>query len=532
LPPSGTRPSVTSGANIGRTASPDSAGTATDIRSFARGGSLAVAGLAVGALLQFLIVVVITRGLDTGSAGTLLETIAFFTILSSMGTLGADIGVVRDLPVLVASGRAVDVRRLLAVACYPVAAIGIVFAAVSFAGASSLAAVLFDPSHSHDGTTYLRIVAPAVPLAALTTVALAATRGLGTMVPYVAVQNLVIPAVRVLLVVAAVAAGLAGAKIAAAWTLPVAAGALAAFVALRRLVLRVELQAVSPARERSSRIGAARFWRFAAPRGVASIFEITVLMLDVLLVGALRSTNEAAVYAAASRLVIFGSFLLFAVSRPLAPQFSKLLARGENRAAGALYHIATWWGMVVAWPLYITCAIFAVPIMSLFGFGYSTGSTALLILSLAYLFDLGTGNMNVLLLMSGKSTWNLANAALALGLNVGLNFALIPPLGIEGAAIAWAASVVAYNLAAIVEIRALLGLGPLNSVYPLVVAAPILSYGAIGAAARLIIGNSVGGLIVACALGTLVYSMFLWRWREALRLQDLAAAIKPSPRAA
>ena len=170
-------------------------------------------------------------------------------------------------------------------------------------------------------------------------------------------------------------------------------------------------------------------------------------MLDVLLVGALRSAREAAVYASASRLVLFGGFLLFAVSRPLAPEFSRLLSRREVQTAGALYHVATWWGMLATWPLYLTCAIFAVPVMDVFGSGYSTGATALAILSLAYMFELGTGNMNVLLLMSGNSSLNLANSALALLVNIGLNVALIPPFGIEGAAIAWAASVLAYNVA-------------------------------------------------------------------------------------
>src|SRR5205085_4938976 len=145
-----------------------------------------------------------------------------------------------------------------------------------------------------------------------------------------------------------------------------------------------------------------------------AVFEITVLMLDVLLVGALRSAREAAVYASASRLVLFGGFLLFAVSRPLAPEFSRLLSRREVQTAGSLYHVATWWGMLVTWPLYVTCAIFAAPVMDVFGPGYSSGATALVILSLAYMFDLGTGNMNVLLLMSGNSSLNLINSALAL----------------------------------------------------------------------------------------------------------------------
>jgi hypothetical protein len=46
-----------------------------------------------------------------------------------------------------------------------------------------------------------------VPLGSLSTVMFAATRGFGTMVPYVAVQNIGLPVLRLVLVVAVVALG-------------------------------------------------------------------------------------------------------------------------------------------------------------------------------------------------------------------------------------------------------------------------------------------------------------------------------------
>jgi O-antigen/teichoic acid export membrane protein len=507
---------------------PHEARARTDIRALARGGSLAVAGLALGSLLQFLVVIAITRGLKAGSAGALLETIALFMIVSSTATLGADIGLVRWVPGLLGAARGQELRRLLVFASWPPAVVAIVAAVGGFAAATPLARVLFDAAHREDGATYIRIVAFALPLAALTTIALAATRGFGTMVPYVAIQNLVLPALRVALVAIAVVAGLGGDIVAVGWTVPIAAGAFAAFVALQRLLSRHKAEP-APAGDSGAAIDAGPFWRFAAPRALAAVFEITVLMLDVLIVGALRSSREAGVYAAASRVVLFGGFLLFAVSRPLAPQFSRLLSRRDVRTAGSLYHVATWWGMLATWPLYVTCAVFAVPVMKVFGPGYSFGATALVILSIAYMFDLGTGNMNVLLLMSGNSSLNLANSALALVLNVGLNVALIPPYGIKGAAIAWAASVVAYNVAAALEIRLLLGLGPLSSEYPLIVAATA-AYAAIALIVRFSVADNVVGLFVSVATGGVLYGLLLWRWRRALRLSDLAAALRPSAR--
>jgi membrane protein implicated in regulation of membrane protease activity len=67
-----------------------------------------------------------------------------------------------------------------------------------------------------------------------------------------------------------------------------------------------------------------------------------------------------------------------------------------------------------------------------------------------------------------------------------------------------------------------------DSVYPIIVGATALCYGVVGAVVRLLVGNSLEGLIVAAAAGSFLYAILLWRWRGALRLHDLAAALRPS----
>ena len=71
-------------------------------------------------------------------------------------------------------------------------------------------------------------------------------------------------------------------------------------------------------------------------------------------------------------------------------------------------------------------AVFGPLLLGVFGRGFDQGSTALAILSVAMLVNLGTGNVTVVLLMGGKSSWNLVNTAIALALNIGLNLVLIP----------------------------------------------------------------------------------------------------------
>ena len=95
-----------------------------------------------------------------------------------------------------------------------------------------------------------------------------------------------------------------------------------------------------------------------------------------------------------------------------------------------------------SWPGYLTMAAFAPVLMGLFGAEFKSGATALTILSLALLVLMGTGNNKIVLLMGGKSKWNLAITSVTLTVNVVLDLILIPKIGINGAAIGWAAATV------------------------------------------------------------------------------------------
>jgi len=79
---------------------------------------------------------------------------------------------------------------------------------------------------------------------------------------------------------------------------------------------------------------------------------------------------------------------------------------------------------------------------------FSTRSTALVIVSLAMLINMGTGNVTLILLMVGRSSLNLLNTGAALTVNVLLNVVLVPQMGVTGAALAWAAAIILENLLA------------------------------------------------------------------------------------
>jgi O-antigen/teichoic acid export membrane protein len=251
--------------------------------------------------------------------------------------------------------------------------------------------------------------------------------------------------------------------------------------------------------------------------------------VDVLLVGAIAGPRNAAVYAAISRLSVIGAYGLQGVGMVVAPRFSALVTAGDRARLEHLYQVATWWTLIVSAPLYMLLLVFAPMCAQIFGHGYRQGATALAVLAVAGLVNLGTGNVMVLLLMAGKSSWTLIDAAGSMVVNLALNILLIPHFGVTGAAIAWSVSIVGTNVVALFQLHRSLGLRPFGRGYPLACAAPALCFGVVGVAARVLVGGGVEGAAVTIIAGSLLYPLVLFWFRGTLLLSELTASVRPRP---
>jgi O-antigen/teichoic acid export membrane protein len=485
----------------------------------------------------FALGVVITRGLGSAGAGVFFEAIALFTILTTVGQLGADVGVVRWIPRYLADGRRQAVRSCLRAAISPVVLASGVLGALLFVFAPDISDLIMRGEHPDAATPYLRVLGPCLPLATVSKVLLSAMRGFGTMVPFVAIEYFLKSALRPLLALVVLAAGLGTAAVALAWAFPVALGFVAA-LAWGAAILRSEratagrrskerLSAAEGAtRPVAARTVAREFWRFTGYRALAAAFGVAILWLDVLLVGMFASSREAGVYAAASRLVTAGLFALTAAFLVMGPQISALLARGERERAQVVYQTSTCWLAAISFPIYITLALFAPLLIRVFGEDFTSGDSALVILSLAMLVNMGTGTVGVVLLMAGKSSWNLANTAAALVVNVCLNVVLIPRFGIVGAATAWAVSIAIQNLAPLAEVWRALGLHPFSRGYLFVALTAAVCFGGFGLFVRSVIGTSISSFVLFGTLASLAYCAALWRLRDEVGLKTVHEALR------
>jgi len=445
--------------------------------------------------------------------------VALFMILSNLTELGADTGVVRMIPRLRATGRERDLRTLVWAAVVPVALAGAAAAALVLLLAGPASQVLFG-SAAQSGETFLNVLAPALPLACVLTVLLAVTRGFGRMRPFVLITNVWVPGARLVAVAAVIALiGADSAALALAWALPLVVGITVAAVAVRRELRSRPVAMASP--------GVAReLWRFSIPRALAVGCAVTVNWVDVLLVGAIAGPRSAAVYAAISRLSVIGAYGLQTIGMVVAPRMSGLLAVDDLPSLDHLYQAATRWAVIVSWPLYLLMLVFAPLFARIFGEEYSSGATALAVLAAAGLVNLATGNAMVLLLMAGKSSWNLLDSAGSMISNLALNLLLIPPFGMTGAAVAWSVSIVGTNLVSVIQVRRATGLQPFGRGYALACLLPLVCFGLPGLIVRSAAGWELPVVLVTTLLGTLLYVPLLVRFREPLSLTDLAGGLR------
>jgi O-antigen/teichoic acid export membrane protein len=506
----------------GAAAAGDDDATRRDLTALARGGALSLAGAAANGALHFLLAVVVARGLAAGGTGAFYEAVALFLILSSAAALGADMGLSRMVPRYRALGRVGDLRRSLHIGLWPVLVVGVVVGVLAFVFASELAEVFARRDPSGRLTEFIRTFALFVPVGALSLAVFAASRGFGTMRPTVFLDKVARPALQPLLVLVAILAGASTTAIALAFVGPYLPALVAALIWLTLLLRRAERRHaddVEPARP-SGRL-VREFWRFTGPRGLAVVFQTTSLWLNTLMIGALRSTAEAGVYAAGTRYLAAAAMAAGAIRQVLGPKLSELLARRSQQRAQAAFQTTTCWMVALNWPIYLALITFGPALLVVFGRGFGGGEVVLVILSATMLVATTVGPVDVVLLMGGRSSWNLLNTIVSLGANLTLNFVLTPRYGLAGAALAFAVGILLNNLLPLAQVWWFLGLHPFGRGVWVAAALSAVSFGAVGLAVRALLGPTVPGLVVYVLASCALYAALLWRFRERLEVPAL-----------
>ncbi len=480
-PPPRDRPGASGGVGVAAGAVDGAAET----RRSARSGVVGLLGAAASGMFGFVLAVVITRSYGTTGSGAFFAAIGVVTVAAAVCTLGAETGLMWALPRRRA-GVTGDAARVLPVALAPPLLVAVLVAV----GGALVAGQLLGPA----GGPLLVMTFAAVPVVVAMNLLLAVLRCVRPMRAYVAVQFLLLPVARPLLVGAAALAGgglLAGMT---GWLVPAAVALLVCLV-----LAAGPLGVREGARLRPERADWTTFWRFALPRAGSAAIDAGSMWIGVLLTSALAGPAEAGVFGAVGRYVLAGQLAMQGLRVAVSPQLSRLLGRGEVAAAAAVHRQMTTWGLVLSWPVYLLLAVFGPAFLALFGSEFTAGAAAMTVLALAMLINTGVGNVQSMLLMGGRSGLHLSSVLAGLLVTVALGLVLIPAHGATGAALAWAAGIATENLTAATCARLVVG-QPLVDHRMLVAAATIVGgVGTAAVAAVALAGRGIPGLMLAVA---------------------------------
>lgn len=397
-------------------------------------GTIALNVTAAG--LNFGLVLTLSRRLGASGFGAYASAFAWAGVLAVVAVLGLAPLVIRHVASYEAAREWGLLRGLLRRSVQSVS----VASLVTITGAAAGGLVIYGgrPELLHPFLVGLLLV----PLVALTTVRQSAMQGLGRVVLGRLPETVVVPTLAIVLIL--VVSVPAGDGFTPAWALflVVAATTIAFAVGtnLLRRSLPPDVPSATPVFDMAS-------WR----RSGIALIALNVAMaanaqIGTIALGLLGTPSDAGIFNVAQRATVFVSFLMLAAAYPMMPLVARLYATGEiDRLRHTVVRAARLVAIATT-PIALGIVLLGPQILSLFGQGFEEGSTTIRILAIGEVVNVLTGFGGLVLVMCARERDLAACAALGTVVNIALTAALVPALGVEGAAIGTSVGVVSGNL--------------------------------------------------------------------------------------
>lgn len=193
--------------------------------------------------------------------------------------------------------------------------------------------------------------------------------------------------------------------------------------------------------------------------------------IDILMLGWLGTASMTAVYKIGSALGSAVRHIQGLSGNLFKPRISRFLGEEKYDELKREFTVLQRLNIIAVISVLAGVFMFGKPILGLFGEQYRASFGVLLILLIGRIVELSSGKIIEVLKFDGRSGWVLSNFALAFLFNLIGNYFLIQSIGAEGAAWAWAGSVIVLNLLAVLEHFVLI---PLNLFPPNVAFSMIL----------------------------------------------------------
>lgn len=197
------------------------------------------------------------------------------------------------------------------------------------------------------------------------------------------------------------------------------------------------------------------FIKDSFPMLMSATMTVFLGWADTIMLGIFKTSSDVGVYAVVLKIAVIISFTLQAINSILAPKLSHAYHAKNYKSFDNLIKHSTQLNFIISLFTIVLIIIFRNFILGIFGEEFKAASDALIILSLGQFFNAFCGPVGIVLQMTGRQKLFQNILLCGLTINVVLNFILIGPYGITGAAIASAVSLVIWNSIALYHVRRL-----------------------------------------------------------------------------
>ena len=467
-------------------------GEGKDYKTLAAGTAQNIVGLAVFVIGTFAANILISRSFGGGDAGaTALGIVTIgtqFAFIVAAGTrFGMDMASVRYVAIEIGAGHSGRVRAVVSRSALLAATLSVVVGALTIALAGPIGRALSDPSTAGQTVAAMRAAGMAIPFVAITYVWLGGSRGLKVMRHTLYVQWVAQPILWIVLMLAL-------------WNLGDKTESMAVWAYALSWIIAA--------------IGARFFWasigrrypkepagagltrgliKYGAPRAPAALLSQGLFWIDYFVASYIGlpsvTPDDLGVYASCVRVALAMVLFLTAVSYVFSPFVADLHARGERQKLDKLFKAITRWTVAGTIPILLLMLLAPAAILQLFGGeNFTAGTTALRILVIGQAINVSVGAAGFVLIMAGRTGWDLSVYALSAALDLVLSFVLVPKFGINGAAAAQAITIACSNWLRLVLVKRFVGIFPWDKPYARL-AMPAIACGAAMLVTQALLGD-------------------------------------------
>lgn len=428
---------------------------AHDVRTVAKGGFLQIAGQVTHAGISFLFTAIAVRILGTASFGLYRQVTQVLTFAGQLGHAGFNYAALHFIAKARATGDHAGVRGAARITIAGAALVSSIAFLVLLLGAEPIAKVFAEsPADVNEIAFLFRIGSPYVPLVAMTVVLIYCTLGYKSVVPSVAVGNLIEPVARFVLGTGALLIGLDVVGAVGSFTIAMAIGLMAAAWYFRRMMSSEEASA--PPRARSREIV-----KFAVFQAGVYLLDLQTMGIGILLLGILAPDEQVALFAIGSSLQLPGQLFLFAVANIWSPVVSDLYGRGDLDRLARLIKTISRWIATFSLPVFAILIVHGNLFFEIFtGTSEPDAGVVIALLAIGNLAATATGATAYLISMMGRPAINFGNATLAMVLYVVLGVLVVPEHGALGMAAVDAVVQLTVTAARVLEARLVIGIQP------------------------------------------------------------------------